>query len=117
MRHLGTAILLAIITATIPLASEPAVQASDQGAAAFSTLTVSKQVSALDIPWDVKVLPGGRLLIGERTTKRLIVWKSGTKTVLRFHTDIWASGETGLMGLEGDPNFATNRRGYTCQRG
>ena len=29
--------------------------------------------------------------------------------------DIWVSGETGLMGLEVDPDFADNRRVYTCQ--
>ena len=29
--------------------------------------------------------------------------------------DLWVSGETGLMGIEVDPGFASNRRVYTCQ--
>ena len=29
--------------------------------------------------------------------------------------DLWVSGETGLMGIEVDPGFASNRRIYTCQ--
>lgn len=121
MRLLGTAILaaaaVAVLPALPPATAAPAVPDTDQSAAAFPTLTVGAPVSGLDIPWDVKVLPSGRLLIGERTTKRLILWQGGTKRVLRFHTDIWASGETGLMGLEVDPKFATNRRVYTCQGG
>ncbi|MFL6023674.1 MAG: PQQ-dependent sugar dehydrogenase [Marmoricola sp.] len=117
MRRLGTALLAAAAAAALLVPSAPAVQAADQAATTFPTLSVSEQVSALDIPWDVQVLPGGRLLIGERSTKRLIVWQGGTKRVLRFHTDIWAAGETGLMGLAVDPKFATNRRVYTCQGG
>ena len=117
MRHLGTAILLAAVAVTVPFASTPAVEAAGDTAAAFPTLSVGKQVSGLDIPWDVQVLPGGRLLIGERTNKHLVLWQGGTKRVLRFHTSIWASGETGLMGLAVDPSFATNRRIYTCQGG
>jgi glucose/arabinose dehydrogenase len=30
-------------------------------------------------------------------------------------SDLWVSGETGLMGIESDPNFLSNRRIYTCQ--
>jgi aldose sugar dehydrogenase len=30
---------------------------------------------------------------------------------------VWVSGETGLMSLEVDPSFASNRRFYTCQGG
>ena len=29
-------------------------------------------------------------------------------------SQVWVSGETGLMGLEVDPDFANNRRVYTC---
>lgn len=117
MRHLGTTILVTAAAALLPVTSAPVVHAADQSASAFPALSVGKQVSGLTIPWDVQVLPGGRLLIGERSTKKLILWQGGTKRVLRFHTDIWASGETGLMGLAVDPNFVENRRVYTCQGG
>jgi len=117
MRRLGTAILVATAAAVVPATAAPAVPSTDQAATSFPTLTVTKLVGGLDIPWDVKNLPGGRLLIGERTKKRLIVWQNGSKRVLNFPANIWASGETGLMGLEVDPNFAANRRVYTCQGG
>src|SRR5689334_15786791 len=120
MRHLGSKILVAASAAVLLGSSTPIVQAEPvvpAATASFPTLTVSKQVSGLDIPWDVRVLPGARLLTGERTKAQLILWQGGTKRVLRFHTSIWAAGETGLMGLEVDPNFVHNRRVYTCQGG
>jgi aldose sugar dehydrogenase len=117
MLRLGTAILVAAAVAVGPVTAAPAVPNTDQAGAAYPTLTVTKLIGGLDIPWDVQVLPGGRLLIGERTKKRLIVWQNGSKQVLSFPANIWASGETGLMGLEVDPNFNANRRIYTCQGG
>ncbi|MFL6107908.1 MAG: PQQ-dependent sugar dehydrogenase [Marmoricola sp.] len=117
MRRLGTAILVATAAAVLPVTAAPAAPDAGQAATAFPTLKVTKLVSGLDIPWDVKNLPDGRLLIGERTKKRLIVWHNSSKRVLSFPANIWASGETGLMGLEVDPNFAANRRIYTCQGG
>ena len=117
MRRLGTAVLAAAASAALLVPAAPAVHAADDAATAFPTLSVGDQITGLTIPWDVQVLPGGRLLTGERSTKKLILWQSGTKRVLRFHTDIWASGETGLMGLAVDPNFVENRRVYTCQGG
>jgi glucose/arabinose dehydrogenase len=116
MRRLGTAVLVSALAA-VPFAPTPQVDAADQAATAYPTLHVTKLVSGLDIPWDVQELPGGRLLIGERTKKRLIVWRNSTKHVLTFPANIWASGETGLMGLAVDPNFNANRRIYTCQGG
>ncbi|RNL78943.1 PQQ-dependent sugar dehydrogenase [Nocardioides marmorisolisilvae] len=117
MRRLGTVVLVSALVAVVPLASTPKVEAADQATTAFPSLTVTKLVGGLDIPWDVKELPGGRLLIGERTKKRLIVWHNSAKHVLNFPANIWASGETGLMGLAVDPNFSANRRIYTCQGG
>ena len=117
MRLLGTAILAAAAAAVLPVTSAPAVPAADAGAAAYPSLKVTKLISGLDIPWDVKPLPGGRLLLDERTRTRISVWQNGTRRTLSFHNDVWASGETGLMGLAVDPNFSVNRRIYTCQGG
>lgn len=80
------------------------------------TLTVTRTVTGLQIPWDVQQLPKGRLLISERDTRRLILWRAGRTRVLRFPSaSVWASGETGLMSLAVDPRFRENRRVYTCQ--
>ena len=81
-------------------------------------LRVTRVVGRLDIPWDVQRLPGGRLLITERTAKRLLTWRNGRLRVVRFPSSmVWASGETGLMSLAVDPQFRSNRRFYTCQGG
>jgi glucose/arabinose dehydrogenase len=82
--------------------------------AAFPTLTVARKVGGLSTPWDVQRLPKRRLLISERDTHRLIVWRHGHKHPVRFPAHVWVSSETGLMSLAVDPRFRTNRRVYTC---
>jgi glucose/arabinose dehydrogenase len=70
----------------------------------------------LDHPWDVRPLPGHRLLITQRERRELTLWRHGTTHNVSFdNSHIWVSGETGLMGLEVDPRFKHNRRIYTCQ--
>ena len=74
--------------------------------------------TGLDNPWDAKRLPGGTLLVTERDRARLSVVRQGKRTTVEFPANkIWVSGETGLMSLAVDPDFAANRRFYTCQGG
>ena len=79
-------------------------------------LSVRTVVSGLQHPWDVGVLPDGSLLFTERGGR---IGLKRPNVAVRFLTvnmsDLFASGETGLMGLAIDPNFASNRRFYTCQ--
>jgi glucose/arabinose dehydrogenase len=79
-------------------------------------LRVSTRVAGLNHPWDVRELPSGSLLITERDPARLTLSRpDGTTRTVRFPSArIWTAGETGLMGLALDPDFATNRRFYTC---
>jgi len=88
--------------------------ASAGRASAFPALTVTRKVRGLSTPWDVQRLPKKRLLISERDTHRLIVWRHGHKHAVRFPAHVWVSGETGLMSLAVDPHFGKNRRIYTC---
>jgi glucose/arabinose dehydrogenase len=76
-------------------------------------------ISGLDIPWDVKPLGKGRMLLTERTAKKLLTWRNGHLSNVAFASStVWAGGETGLMGLAVDPGFGkSNRRFYTCQGG
>jgi glucose/arabinose dehydrogenase len=84
--------------------------------AATPQLRVRTLVSGLDHPWDVRALPGGRLLITQRDQRSLTVWRAGDQHRVRFaHRRIWVGVESGLMGLEVDPAFRSNRRFYTCQ--
>lgn len=79
---------------------------------------VTAVVEGLDHPWDVRPIGDGRLLVTQRNLATLSVVDDGEVRELEFPSeDVWVSGETGLMGLEVDPDFATNRRVYTCQGG
>jgi glucose/arabinose dehydrogenase len=116
---------VALTLTSLPAGSASSTQYQDRAqpttaaAATFPTLRVTKVVGGLDIPWDVKPITRGRLLITERTTKRLYLWTPGhRKQRVRFPSaSVWAGGETGLMGLAVDPKFSKNKRFYTCQGG
>ncbi len=85
-------------------------------AATVPTLKVTRMVRGLNHPWDVKQLPGGRLLITERESKHLLTWYHGRLRRVAFPAStVWASGETGLMSLALAPAFSSTRRFYTCQ--
>ncbi|GEP39564.1 glucose dehydrogenase [Nocardioides psychrotolerans] len=129
MRSLTLGVLLALVTAAIPAgalttsssgaaAAPTAVVAKEPARAAVPRLVVTKRVTGLSNPWDVKPIGGGRLLITERDTARLFVAGKGAKRRVAFPSDsVWVNGETGLMSLEVDPGFPQNRRFYTCSGG
>jgi glucose/arabinose dehydrogenase len=84
--------------------------------AAPPALTVTPVVIGLDIPWDVVFLPDGTMLYDQRSGGFSIRTPGGTVRNLAADLgDLWASGETGLMGLAVDPAFAANRTVYSCQ--
>jgi glucose/arabinose dehydrogenase len=111
------ACLVVLVLASFAAVGAPAaapVLAAGHRPGAFPSLAVTRQVTGLSIPWDVQRLPHGRLLISERDTHRLILWRHGHRHLVRFPAQVWVSGETGLMSLAVDPSFRTNRRVYTC---
>ena len=79
-------------------------------------LIVSTLVSGLSIPWDLAFTPDGTMLFTER---RGVLSSRGADGAVRYVDaemgDLFAVGETGLMGIVVDPEFAANRRFYTCQ--
>ncbi|SFK33445.1 PQQ-dependent sugar dehydrogenase [Geodermatophilus ruber] len=79
-------------------------------------LEVTELADGLDHPWDVGQAPDGTLLVDERGGGLSAVRPDGTvQEVEADFDDLFARGETGLMGLVLDPGFADNRRFYTCQ--
>jgi len=79
-------------------------------------LVVRTIATGLDHPWDVRALPGGRLIFTQRARRTLTVLRKGHQHPVAFdNSRILSSGEIGLMGLEVDPAFTTNRRIYTCE--
>lgn len=83
----------------------------------FPDLQVEVVADGLDVPWDVQPLGDGRLLVTQRDRAKLtLVEENGSTSNLDFPSgSVWVNGETGLMGLEIDPDFADNRKVYTCQ--
>jgi glucose/arabinose dehydrogenase len=79
-------------------------------------LDVDVVTDGLDHPWDVVQAPDGTLLVGERGGGFTAVLPDGDVREVRADLgDLYAQGETGLMGLALDPGFAENRRLQSCQ--
>ncbi len=79
-------------------------------------LQVETVLDGLDHPWDVARAPDGTLLVDERDGRLTAVLPDGTARRLQADlSDVFADGETGLMGLTLSPDFAEDRRFYTCQ--
>jgi len=89
--------------------------AAASGEPAAPALDVSVVVDGLENAWDVVQAPDGTLLVDERSGGFTAVLPDGTvREVDADLEDLFAVGETGLMGLALDPGFAGNRRFYGC---
>lgn len=111
-------LLLAACTAEQPPAGEPASAAPPPSAspAEAPALEVSVVTDGLDHPWDVVQAPDGTLLVDERGGGFTAVLPDGSaQEVAADLDDLFADGETGLMGLALDPAFEATRRLYSCQ--
>jgi glucose/arabinose dehydrogenase len=118
----GLAALVLLAACTDPAASGPASAppgtppAGSTSAAAAPALDVTVVVDGLDHAWDVVQAPDGTLLVDERAGGFTAVLPDGTvRSVAADLGDLFADGETGLMGLALDPGFEGNRRFYSCQ--
>jgi glucose/arabinose dehydrogenase len=77
-------------------------------ARAIPTLKVTKIVGGLTLPWDAKYTRDGRLLITERSNKRLLTWRLGKLRQVTFPaSSVWASGETGRWSSPGTTRART----------
>jgi glucose/arabinose dehydrogenase len=78
-------------------------------------LEVDDFLTGLDKPWDIAWLPNGTVLLTERPG-RLRVYSDGpgADPIIIPLTDVIARGEGGMMGLEVDPDFASNGFVYVC---
>jgi glucose/arabinose dehydrogenase len=100
----------------------PSIEATHAGAAATAvaptvpTLHIAPVLTGLDHAWDVAFAPDGAMFATERPGRIWVVPPDGTARQLAADfSDLWVAVETGLMSVEVDPQYATNRRIYTCQ--
>lgn len=78
--------------------------------------TTSVVATGFTIPWDVASLPDGSILVTERPGAFSLIRPDGkVSPVAADLDDLFARGESGLMGLALDQNFTSNRRFYSCQ--
>ena len=79
-------------------------------------LSVLELVSGLSYPWGIAFTPDGTMLFTQRPGVLSSRLTDGTlQTVTADLSDLFVQGTTGLMGIATDPDFASNRRFYTCQ--
>jgi glucose/arabinose dehydrogenase len=95
---------------------EPSAPSTTVPPAGAPALEVTVVADGLDHAWDVVQAPDGTLLVDERSGGLTAVLPDGgTRDVEADFGDLFAQGETGLMGLALDPEFERNRRLYSCQ--
>jgi glucose/arabinose dehydrogenase/putative cell wall-binding protein len=86
-------------------------------AAAPPTLTSAVVQDGLVIPWDAAFTPDGEMLVTERPG-RVRVYASGGVNAALLRTinipAVHAEGESGLMGIAVDVDYAANRYVYVC---
>jgi aldose sugar dehydrogenase len=99
-----------------PPPAPPAASPGPPSSAGVPALDVAVVVDGLDHAWDVVQAPDGTLLVDERPGGFTAVLPDGSvREVDADFGDLFARGETGLMGLTLDPAFGENRRLYSCQ--
>ena len=107
------AALLVGCTSSSPSSPQAETSSTPSGAPALEIAVVA---DGLDHPWDVAQASDGTLLVDERPGGFTAVLPDGTvQQVEADFDDLFARGETGLMGLVLDPAFDANRRFYSCQ--
>ena len=83
---------------------------------AAPNITVVDVVTGLDIPWDLTFTPDGTILFTQRAGVLSARLADGTvQEVTADLSDLYVVEEAGFMAIVVDPDFATNRRFYTCQ--
>lgn len=123
VRVLATAVVAMLLAACAGSAQQTSVGESGNTAGprlpaetGAAELGVEVLVENLDNPWDVAQAPDGTLVFDQRGGGLSAYLPDGTvQPIEADFDDLFANGETGLMGLVLDPDFAENRRFFTCQ--
>jgi glucose/arabinose dehydrogenase len=100
----AAAAMVAVLAATGLTACEP-------GPASLEVRTV---VSGLARPWDLAFLPDGSMVITERGGRVRLRTPNGQLRTIAEPSDVVVASEGGMLGVAVDPQFASNRRIYTC---
>ncbi len=90
-------------------------EAGAGGGNTLMDLTVTPFISGLNKPWDIAWLPNGTVLVTERSGPlNVYVDGVGSAPFTIAPANLVANGEGGMLGLEVDPDFASNGYVYVC---
>jgi glucose/arabinose dehydrogenase len=81
-------------------------------AAGTPTLARTVLLGGLQNPWDMAFTPDGAMLYTERSRGLSVRLANGTTRLLVRPNDLVAQGQSGMLGVAIDPQFATNRAVY-----
>jgi glucose/arabinose dehydrogenase len=98
-----------------PVKREPASRAATAEANASSIVvpaTVEVVAPGLRNPWGLAFLPDGTALVTERETGRILAVSARRVHEAQRLTDVFPSGEGGLLGIAVSPNYATDKWVY-----
>src|SRR5262245_1589093 len=93
----------------------PALPSSTNGLPGAPNLSAPQTVATgLDVPWGLAFLPDGSALVAERDNGRILQIPVGGGDPREVYQvpGVEANGEGGLLGLEVDPDYATNQYVY-----
>ncbi|OZD62268.1 glucose dehydrogenase [Rhodococcus sp. 06-1059B-a] len=108
----GTGILVTSLSLTLACSTGAVAQPPEGGVG----LTVTTELDGLARPWDVVQAPDGTILTGERSGRFVVKRADGSAGEVAANLDdLYAQGETGLMGIELAHDFEQSRALFTCQ--
>jgi len=99
-----------------PAAPVPPTVTSAPATPSTPTPTVTTWVSGLAVPWGIAFAPDGRALITERPGRIRVVEQGQLRAEPWATLDVYerTGSEAGLLGIDVDPQFATNRYVYVA---
>lgn len=105
---LRAVVILAAVGLITPVMAQPETVRTDAG-----NVTVETVADGLDHPWAMTFLPDGRMLVTERAGTLRIVGQDGKLSKpLGGTPKVFAQGQGGMLDVELDPEFASNRLVY-----
>jgi glucose/arabinose dehydrogenase len=91
-------------------------QQASPGAPGTPSVQITTLEFGLSFPWDLAFTPDATMLFTERPGAIWVRPPNGPRHRVQADlSDLFVGGESGLMGMTVDPDFAVNRWFYTCQ--
>lgn len=109
MRFARTEFAAALATSTLLSASMTFAEPAQTIRTQKVTLKVETIATALEHPWAVAALPDGAYLVTERPGRMRLIRDGKLSAAIAGVPEVYARGQGGLLDIELDPKFASNR--------